>query len=156
MILDALGLLCDAQAFTSTGGLSTNTIDLGNTTPKRQVGDGRPLAVTITVDVAADFTSVDETYDFQLIQSAADSLTTPTILARRSYIATGSFITSLLVAGYVIVLTLPPGLPLQRYIGLNVVMANTTPTITITAFFGPLFSTGVRPATYAKGYQISG
>lgn len=156
MILDALGLLSDAQAFTVTGGLSTNTIDLGNVTPKRQVGDGRPLALTITVDVAADFTTGDETYRFDLIQSAADTLTTPTILASRAYIATGSFISTLLVAGYVIVLTLPPGLPLQRYIGMQVVMANTTPTITVTAFFGPLASTAAKPQTYAKGYVISG
>lgn len=155
MILDALGLLSDAQALTATG-VSTNTIDLGNTTPKRQVGDGRPLALTITFDVGADFTTADETYDFQLIQSAADTLTTPTILARRTYIATGSFISSLLVTGYIIVLTLPPGLPLQRYIGVNYVLAGTTPTMTVSAFFGPLFSVGVKPQTYAKNYQISG
>lgn len=155
MIMDQLLLLSDAQAFSATG-LSTNTIDLGNVTPKRQIGDGEPMAVTIVVDVAADFTTGDETYAFQVVQSAADTLTTPTILAAEAYIATGALISTLLVAGYSMVLPIPAGMPLQRYLGLNLVLAGNTPTITITAWLGPWKFTAVKPQTYAKGFTITG
>jgi len=154
MILDALGILCDAQAFTVTGGLSTNTFDCGNVTPKRQIGDGRPVGVFIAVDVAADFTTGDETYRFDLVQSAADTLTTATVIASEAYIATGALVSTLLVAGYTMFLPIPMGMPIQRYIGLSVVMANTTPTITISAWVTPAFSVGVKPQTYAKAYSI--
>ena len=154
MRLDALCLLSDAQTFSATG-VSTNTYDLGSTTPVRRVGDGEPIAVVIQIDQAADFTTGDETYSFEAIQSAAAALTTPTILAREAYIASGALITTLLVAGYIIVLPIPSGIPIQRFIGLNMTLAGTTPSLILTAAVTPLSSVGVRPQTYAKGYTIT-
>jgi hypothetical protein len=155
MFNDALLRLCDSQAFSATG-LSTNAIDLGNVTPKRQIGDGEPMAVTIQVAVAAKVSGGTETYEFQVVQSAASSLTTVTVIADMIFAASGAIIATALVAGYVLILPIPPGFPLQRYIGLNFVGAN-TPTITITAFLGPLLSSSLgKPAVYAKAYTISG
>ena len=154
MILDALGLLSDAQALTATA-LSTNTIDLGATTPQRQIGTGRGVGAVICIDVAADFGNTDETYKFDLVQSSAAALTTSTVLASEAYIASGVMISTLLTVKYIIVLPCPPGMPLQRYIGINYTLAGTTPTITVTAFFGALASMAVYPALYAKGYTIS-
>ncbi len=154
MILDTLLVLSDAQAFSATG-LSTNTIDLGNVTPKRQVGSGEPLAVTIQVDVAAKISGGTETYEFQVIQSASENLGTPTVIADMIFAASGAIIATALVAGYILVLPIPPGFPLQRFLGLNFVGAN-TPTITITAWLGPLAMTGAKPQTFAKGYTITG
>jgi len=155
MILDQLLLLSDAQAFTATG-LSTNTIDLGNPTTLRQVGDGEPLAVTVQIDVAADFTTGDETYAFEVIQSAAAALTTTTVLTRQAYIASGVMISTLLIAGFILVMPLPAGYPLQRYLGLNFIGGGTTPTITFTAWLGPWKFTAAKPQTYAKAYTITG
>lgn len=154
MRIDALLLLCDAQAFTATG-LSTNTIDLGNSTVKRQIGDGKAMAITVQVDVAAKVSGGTETYEFQAIQSAAAALTTPTILADEIYAASGAMIATALVAGYILVLPIPAGFPLQRFIGLNFVGAN-TPTITITSWLGPLSDTAAKPQTYSPGYSILG
>lgn len=155
MILDQLGLLSDAQSLSATA-LSTNTVDLGNVTPKRQIGTGETIGVVITVDVAADFTTGDETYDFQLVQSAAEALTSPTVLARLTFIASGTMISSLLVQGYRMFLPLPHGMPIQRYLGMNYVLGGTTPTITVTACLVPERVVAVGPIHYAKGYTISG
>lgn len=152
--IDALLLLSDAQAFTATG-LSTNTIDLSGVTPKRQVGTGRPLAVTVQIDVAAKTSGGTETYEFQVIQSAAAALTTATILTTIIFAASGAIIATALTAGCIIVLPIPPGQPTQRYLGLNFVGAN-TPTITLTAWLGRLGDAPVAPQFFAKGYVITG
>ncbi len=154
MLIDQLLLLSDAQAFTATG-VSTNTIDLSNVTPKLQIGTGEPMGLMVQIDVAADFTTGDETYSFEAIQSAAAALTTPTILAREAYIATGALISTLLVAGYLMYLPIPMGMPLQRYLGFNLTAGGTTPTITLTSWLTPLRFASVKPATYAKAYTIS-
>ncbi|MDD5199270.1 MAG: hypothetical protein PHC88_05650 [Terrimicrobiaceae bacterium] len=154
MFIDANLLVCDAQAFTATA-VSTSSVDFGNTTPKRQVGDGEGIGLMIQVDVAADNTTGDETYSFELIQSAAAALTTPTILAREAYIASGAMISTLLVVGFLIYLPMPMGYPIQRYVGFNLTAGGTTPTITLTAWLGPRTFASVKQATYAKGYVIS-
>ena len=62
MILDSLLKFSDAQALTATAD-STNVIDLSN---DRDIGIGEPMALVVTVGVAADFTTGDETYQFLL------------------------------------------------------------------------------------------
>lgn len=153
MYIDGNLLLCDAQSFT-VDALSTNTIDLGSQTPKRQMGDGEPLCVVVQVDVSADFTTGDETYEFQVIESANANLSTATIIAQQTYIASGVMISSLLVAGYILVIPIPPGFPTQRYLGLNFNGGGTTPTITFTAWLTPLALAGVKPQTYASGFAV--
>ena len=146
MYIDALNLLCDAQAFTADA-VSTNSLDLGNVTPKRQIGSGEPMAVTVQVDVSADNTSGTETYSFEVIQSANDNLGTPTVIARQNGIAATT-----LVAGYVFVIPIPPGFPTARYLGLNFDgSASDTPTITKRPMARPCWISGrhaTRPGSW--------
>jgi hypothetical protein len=126
MIIDALLLLSDAQALTATA-YSTNTIDLGAVTPKREVGIGEPLALAITVDVAADVANADETYAFAFVQSANANLSSDDDLA---YLAIAR---ATLVAGYKFALAIPAGLITKQYIGAQYTLGGTTPSITVTA-----------------------
>jgi len=147
MILDALGLLSDAQAIT-VDAVSTNTVDLSNVTPKRRIGDGEPLGIAMIVDVAADHTTGDETYIFNILEDDDPALGSPTIIA--SY----TLLYSQLTAGARHFFPMPPGRPTLRYIGLGFDVGGTTPTITVTAWL-TLQSMVDKPFTYAKGYTIS-
>lgn len=132
MFIDALLLLSDAQALTVTA-VSTNTIDLGSVTPAR-IGDGEPLALTVTIDVGADFTTTDETYTFELISSAAANLGTPTVLGSRTISAAALA----LKAGTMVTVNVPVNTPTQRYIGARYTLGGTTPLLTVTAFIQPM------------------
>lgn len=145
MFMDALLVLSDAQALTATA-LSTNTIDLGNPTVKNRVGTGEPLAVGIQVDVAADFTTTDETYEVQIISSASANLSSATILARFPLLA------SQLTLGKKFSLPIPGGMPSQRYLGVNYVLGGTTPTVTLTASVAPRSMVEAEYTYYPKGY----
>lgn len=147
MILDAQTLLSDAQAVTADA-VSTNTIDLGDVTPKRDIGSGEPLALVFTVDVAADATTGDETYQFELIQSANANLTSADVLAAMAVAAAS------LTAGAQVVLPVPPGVITKRYIGANYNVGGTTPTITVTASIVPQ-SFVPKIKSYADGFTIS-
>jgi hypothetical protein len=147
MITDSLMMLSDAQAFTADA-VTTNTIDLGNVTPKRGIGTGEPMAIVITVDVAADHTTGDETYEFQFIQSANADLSSPDILCLRTILYSD------LTAGSIHVIPVPPGSITKRYIGVNYNGGGTTPTITATIFLQPM-SMIQQNKDYAKGYTIS-
>jgi len=131
MWVDALLLLSDAQAV-SADAASTNTIDLGGT--NKTIGDGEPLAVLFTVDVGADYTTTDETYEFQIIQSANANLSSPDILVRRAISAASLG----LAAGTRVSVSLPFGTPTKRYLGAYYDVGGTTPSLTVTAFLGPL------------------
>lgn len=147
MILDAQTLLSDAQAVTADA-VSTNTIDLGDVTPKRDIGDGEPLALVVTVDVAADSTTGDETYSFEFIQSANANLGSADVLAARTVAAAD------LYAGAQVVIPIPPGAITKRYIGLNYNVGGTTPTITCTSYVVPQ-SFVPKLKNYADGFTIS-
>ncbi len=147
MILDAQNLLSDAQAITATA-VSTNTIDLGNVTPKRGIGAGEPMTLMFQIDVAADFTTGNETYQFDLIQSANADLSSATTLESRVIAA------SLLTAGSIHYVPIPPGAITARYIGANYTVGGTTPSITVTCALMPQRDVDTLQ-TYAKGYTIS-
>jgi hypothetical protein len=147
MIIDALLLVSDAQAIT-VDAVSTNTIDLGNVTPKRRVGDGEPVGFGMSVDVAADFTTGNETYTIEVIESAAAALTSPNILASYTFTATQ------LAAGARFFLEMPIGFPTLRYIGLNYNVGGTTPTVTVTAWFTRRCDFAQEPLAYARGYEV--
>lgn len=125
MILDAQLLLSDAQAFTATG-LSTNVLDLGSDTPTRDIGVGEPLSLLITVDTAADATTGDETYTFELLQSAAANMGSPTVLSSMTIAR------ALLLTGAMYSMPLSPGLITQRYLSARLTLGGTTPSITVT------------------------
>lgn len=144
MILDALLMVSDAQAVTADA-VSTNTIDLGASSPAREIGSGEPMGFLLTVDVAGDFTTGDETYSFQVISSTAAALTSPTVLAVRTLTA------AQLAAGAIFFLPLPAGTPSQRYLGVNYDVGGTSPTLTVTAALVPAKFVDMFKA-YAKNY----
>lgn len=126
-MIDAQCFLSDAQAITADAA-STNTYDTKSAT--NDIGVGTPLVVEFTVDVAADGTTTDETYEFQVISSAAANLGSPTILAQRTI----GYAT--LVAGYSFWIEIPGG-KVQRYLGAYYNVGGTTPTITVSASIKP-------------------
>lgn len=147
MFLDALGLLSDAQAVTADA-YTTNTIDLGNPTPKNEIGNGEPMCLLFTVDVAADGTTTDETYTFNVVQSENANLSSHDVLAARTI----GYAT--LVAGYQFVVPIPPGSVTKRYLGGQYDVGGTTPTITCTCALMPMSMVEKRKY-YAKGYTVS-
>ena len=147
MYVDNQGLLSDAQALTATA-FSTNTYDSGANTPSNDVGDGEPMCVAIGVDVAADFTSANETYQFDIVQSANANLSSPDVLASRIITAAN------LTLGSLRYIDVPAGAQTKRFIGIQYTLGGTTPTITVTAAYAPK-SMIQRNKIYAKGYTIS-
>jgi len=129
MILDKLSTLSDAQALTATA-ISTNVVDL--LAAGRGLPDGTPLEVVLTVDVAADATTGDETYAVSVDTSAVVGLTTPTQLCSRSIARTA------LTAGSRHHFPLPSGVDMLRYLGINYTLGGTTPTVTVTASVQPV------------------
>ena len=133
MILDAQLQFSSAQALTATAN-STNLIDLGigvqNLTTN--LFDGEPMAVFLQVGVAADHTTGDETYavaiqcDDNTAFSSATALVSQTILF------------SALTAGAVVVVPIPVGVAVERYLGLRYTLGGTTPSVTLSAYLQPL------------------
>lgn len=152
MILDAQTQLWDAVAL-SGDAVSTNGYDTG-LTAGIDFAVGQPICAIITVDVAADSTTGDETYAFEFVQSAAAALTSPDVLVRISYTA-AEVAAGALAAGKKIVLAAPPGRISKRYLGLNYDGGGTTPTITVTAWLAGLDMVEIHKY-YADAVVISG
>ena len=121
-MVDARLEFSSAQALTASAD-STNVVDLTQTA--RQIGAGKPMFVHFNVTVAADFTSADETYTFGVATGAATSL--GTVLSSRAIVA------GTLVAGYNFTMAVPTT-GVLRYIGVEYVLAGTSPTITVDAY----------------------
>lgn len=150
MILDLHTLLSDSQAFSATA-VSTNAMDMGANTPKNDSGSGEPLAAVFNVEVAADTANADETYQFQVIQSANANLSSQDVLVQTD---TAYITRATLVAGYQLVLPIPPDLVTKQYVGIRLVLGGTTPSVTLSASILPLKHAKVG-RQYAKGYTIS-
>lgn len=157
MILDAQGLFSDAQAVTATA-VGTNVIDLS---VDRAIGSGEPLGVLFTVDVAADQTTGDEDYTFDVEYASDAAQTTARKLVGRRIFESGTPTApaedaDLLVAGFQFAIPIPPtGLSeSERYLGIRYVVAGTTPTITVTAALMPI-SMIQADAVYPDGFTIS-
>lgn len=138
MFRDSQTALWEAAALTSTA-VSTNAYDLGAVPTGSAHGDaidpsvGEPLCVVLSVGVAADHTTGDETYEFDIITATASNLTSSaTTLAQ--YVLSYA----LLTAGALIVLPIPQGAVVQRYLGAKYIGGGTTPTITVTAWIAPM------------------
>lgn len=143
MILDAQHLFSDAQALTATAD-STNYIDLG---VDRDIGRGEPMAVVFTVDVAADSTTGNETYQFQVETDDNTSFSSSTIIGDRTILAAA------LTAGSRHVI--PLGYTNERYLQVVYTLGGTTPTVTVTAFLQPMSMIDSNDITYADGFTIS-
>lgn len=158
MILDSQLQFSDSQALTATA-LSTNVVDLGSV--DRNVFGGEPMAVVVNVEVAADQTTGNEDYQFDVEVASDAAMTTARKLLGRRIFESGTpdapaEDADLLVAGFVFAIPLPPGglAEAERYLGVRYTLAGTTPTITVSAHLVPLKSVHIAPV-YPDGITIS-
>lgn len=157
MILDNLLVFSDAQAITADA-VGTNVIDLST---DRSIGNGEPMAVVFCVDVAADQTTGDEDYTFEVEYASNAAQTTGRQLVGRRVFESGTPTApaqdaDLLVAGFKFVIPIPPTAlsESERYIGIRYDVTGTTPTITVTAFLQPM-SMIQSDVTYPGGFTVS-
>lgn len=156
MFIDAQHLFSDAQAVTADA-VGTNVIDLSQ---DRSIGTGEPMAVVFTVDVAADQTTGDEDYTFDVEYASNAAQTTGRQLIGRRVFESGTPTApaqdaDLLVDGFQFVIPIPPtGLSeSERYLGIRYDVTGTTPTITCTAMLMPQ-SMVPKDAVYPDGFSI--
>ena len=149
MFIDALQKVAAALAITATG--VSDSIDLGAAPIPRQIGDGEPVGFGFAIGVDADHTTGDETYTFEVIESAAAALTSPNVIASRSFTAAQA-VAGALVAGTRFFIGIPQGTPNLRYIGVRATLGGTTPTITYSAWLSPRSMFSQEPHSYPKGF----
>lgn len=157
MIIDKQTLFSDSQAVTADA-VGTNVIDLGG---DLSLGNGTPMAVLFTVEVAADQTTGDEDYTFDVEYASNAAQTTGRQLIGRRAFESGTPTApaqdaDLLVAGFQFSIPIPPTKlsESERYLGIRYDVTGTTPTITCSAVLVPQSFIGEAP-TYPKGYTIS-
>ena len=156
MFIDSQNLFSDAQAVT-TSAVGTNVISLG---VARDIGAGEPMAVVFCVDVAADQTTGDEDYTFDVEYATNAAQTTGRQLIGKRIFESGTPTApaqdaDLLVAGYRFVIPLPPVSASEDeiFLGVRYTTAGTSPTITVTAFLQPL-NMIQNDRVYTKNYPI--
>lgn len=142
MLLDAQLQFSAAQVLSATA-VSTNSIDLGTA---RQIGVGEPMGVLLTVDVAADFTTTDETYSVAMQTDDNSSFSSPTTLFTQAIPA------AQLALGKRVFLPLPLA-NVERYIRLNYTLGGTTPSITLSSWLQPANMIDVN-YQYPVGYTV--
>jgi hypothetical protein len=148
MFLDALLRVSVAQAVTVTA-FSTDKIDLSDVTPRREVGTGEPVGFGMSVGVAADFTTGDETYNIEIVSDDDVAFGSAKVIA--SYVRTAAE----LFLGSLHWFPLPMGYPKERYLALRYTTGGTTPTVTVTAWFTAHDLFSISAQNYKKGYVIS-
>lgn len=158
MFLDAQNELASSQALTATA-VGENVIDLS---VARSIGNGEPLGVLFVVEVAADQGTGDEDYTFDVEYATNAAQSTGRQLIGRRVFESGTPTApaqdaDLLVAGFAFVIPIPMTSPDEdaQYIGIRSTLAGTTPTITISAYLGPLSMFEVEDPAYASGYSIT-
>lgn len=140
MYVDAQLLFSDAQAITADA-VGTNVIDLS---VDRSIGNGEPMCVMFSVDVAADQTSSDEDYQFEVeyASNAAQSTGRQRIGSRlfESGVPDAPAQNAdLLVIGFKFYIPIPPTTlaESERFLGIRVDVTGSSPTITFTASLMP-------------------
>lgn len=158
MILDSQLQFSDDQAVTVSD-VGDNVIDLS---VNRSIGNGEAMGVVFTVSVAADQTSGDEDYTFQVEYSTDAAQTTGRQLMGQRIFESGTPTApaqdaDLLVVGFSFVIPIPATtLPESaQYIGIRYVTAGSTPTITVSAYLQPLDGIHVADNRYPDGYDIT-
>lgn len=157
MYLDSQLLFSDAQAVTADA-VGTNVIDL---TVDRSIGVGEPMTVMFTVDVAADQTTGDEDYTFDVEYASDAAQTTGRQLIGRRVFESGTPTApaqdaDLLVAGFRFFIDIPATSlsESERYLGIRYDVTGTTPTITVTAALVPK-SFGEKYNQYSSGFTVA-
>lgn len=144
MLLDDQNRYSDAQALTVTAA-SEDVIDHGS---DRNLGIGEPMALMITLTVAADNTTGDETYTAQLQTDTVEGFGSPTAVGGLITIPAGSAIGTRFVA------VLPPDTTMERFSRVNFTLGGTTPTVTLNADLIPL-RVLQNEFAYPSGFTIS-
>ena len=141
MYIDSLLKLSDAQALTATA-VGTNVIDLS---VARGIGNGEPMAVVFSVGVAADQTTGDEDYTFDVEYATNAAQSTGAQLLGRRIFESGTPTApaqdaDLLVAGFLFAIPLPPTTETEdgQFLGIRATLAGTSPSVTIDAWVAPL------------------
>jgi hypothetical protein len=142
MYLDAFGRVSNAQAF-GAGAVSTDSVDLGNVTPKRAIGTGEPIGFGFIVTTAATVAATT----LEVI-SATDAALTAGILVEASV----SIPLADAVAGFAIFVAFPPGRPRQRFVGVRTTTAGGT--ISGTAWLTTHSMFSIQAIAYAKNYAV--
>jgi RES domain-containing protein len=143
--VDAQLMFSDAQAITADAA-STNIIDLG---VARNLFQGEPMAIVISSDVAADLTTTDETYSVIVQTDDNSSFSSATALTTQAIPAAD------LAAGDIVVLGVPSGSAVERYLRLSYDVGGTTPTVTLTAYLSPLSMVPANAKHYGDAITIS-
>jgi len=158
MILDSQLEFSDAQAITADA-VGTNVVDLSL---DRSIGNGEPMGILFVVDVAADQTTGDEDYTFDVEYASDAAQTTARQLVGRRIFESGTpgapaQDADLLVAGFQFVIPIPPTKlsESERYLGIRYDVTGTTPTITMTAHLMPLSMIDQDLISYADGFNIT-
>jgi hypothetical protein len=157
MILDAQNQFSDSQAVTADA-VGTNVIDLS---VARSIGNGEPLCVLFNVEVAADQTTGDEDYTFDVEYASNAAQTTGRQLIGRRVFESGTPTApaqdaDLLVAGFKFVIPIPPTLLSEDegFLGIRYDVTGTTPSITVSAHLVPMSMIDQFNA-YPDGFTIS-
>lgn len=116
MIVDKLNEFCDATAL-NTGGAASyiigSQVDLGSAT--RDIGNGQPVYLIISVDTDVDSSADNTTQAFALVSDSVATLDSSVTV----HATTGTQTQATLVAGKRFVIPLPMGATYERYIGLQ-------------------------------------
>lgn len=157
MILDSQEMFSDSQAVTADA-VGTNVISL---TAARALGSGEPMAVLFCVEVAADQTTGDEDYTFDVETATNAAQTTGRQLIGRRVFESGTPTApaqdaDLLVAGFKFAIALPPLTAGEDeiFLGVRYDVAGTTPSITVSAYLVPMSAIDTA-ALYPDGFTIS-
>ncbi len=157
MYLDAQGQFSDAQAVTASA-VGTNVIDLSQ---DRSIGNGEAMTVMFTVTVAADQTSGDEDYTFDVEYATNAAQSTGVQLVGRRIFESGTPTApaqdaDLLVAGFSFFIDIPATKLSEsaQFLGIRYVTAGSTPTITMNAHLMPK-SFADATNDYADGFAIT-
>ena len=158
MFLDAQAQFSNSQAITADA-VGTNVIDLQQA---RAIGNGEALAVLFVVEVAADQTTGDEDYTFDVEYATNAAQSTGRQLIGRRVFESGTPTApaqdaDLLVAGFQFAIVLPPvsADEDERYLGIRYDVTGTTPTITCSAYLTPLSMLDQAKISFANGYTIT-
>ena len=119
------------------------------------------MGVLFIVTVAADQTTGDEDYQFDIEYASDSGITTARKLIGRRIFESGTptapaMDADLLVAGFQFCIPIPPtGLSeSEQYIGVRYTLAGTTPTITVSAYLTPLNQIDHR-VLFPAGYTVT-
>jgi hypothetical protein len=125
MIMDSLLEFADSQDISQVAGtyLSTNVVDLQEA---RDIGNGQPLYLVIQIDAAVT-SGGSATVNFRL---RSDSVAAIHATTSTGHIETGAIAIASLVAGYQLIIPLPPegSNAYEQYLGVQAIIATATTT----------------------------